>query len=99
MITDFKDGIRDIFFIVKFEREYTAFYNNDKFYMVKGLNDNIDNIINYKELPYIVKTTIFPFKKYLVYDGIFQKLEISFGLNMENQLNKEYLESIKYYHL
>lgn len=99
MITDFKDGIRDIFFIVKFEREYTAFYNNEKFYMVKGLNDDIDNIINYKELPYIVKTTIFPFKKYLVYDGIFQKLEISFGLNMENQLNKEYLESIKYYHL
>ena len=70
----FKNGIREIFIIARYELEYTAFMHKDKIYMVKGLNDNIDNIISYKDLPSPVITSIIPFKNYLVYDGMFLEI-------------------------
>ncbi len=96
---EFKNGIRNMFIINKFELEYTAFMTQDKVYMVKGINDNIDNIISYKDLPYICITSIIPFKNVLVYDGMFNSFEINLGNAFEEILDSEYDNLIKYYHL
>lgn len=46
--SQFKKGFREIIIIAKFETEYTAVMNENKVYMIKGINDNIDNIISLK---------------------------------------------------
>lgn len=96
---EFKKGIRGIFIICKFEKEYTAFFNEDKIYMVKGIDTNIDEIISYSDLPYLVITTIIPFKDNLVYDGFLPNFSIDLGDDFGEQLEKEYNSIKKYYHL
>ena len=95
----FKDGIRDIVIIAKYESEYTGVMCKDKTYMIKGINVNIDNVISYDKLPLPVMTSIIPFKNILVYDSLL----IELGIDMGNVFNKivadEYSKSTKYYHL
>lgn len=88
-----------MYIIVKFENEYTAFMMQDKIYMVKGLTDNLDNIISYKELPVVTTTAIIPFKGYLIYDGILQNYSINMGPNFSKMIEGDYNKLMKYYHL
>ena len=99
LVNEFKKGIRDMFIIAKYELEYTAFMKEDRIYMVKGLNDNIDNIISYRQLPYITVTSIIPFKGVLVYDGMLSGIAVKTGNSFEDIIEKEYNNMIKYYHL
>lgn len=96
---DFQKGMRDAFIISKFDLEYTEFVNDDKIYMIKGVNDNIDRVVSYKSLPYICITSIIPFKNVLVYDGILSKIAIKFNGNLEEILKNETNNMMKYYHL
>lgn len=96
---EFKKGIRGLFIICEYEEEYTAIMDNEKVYMIKGINDNIDNIISYKDLPYITITSIIPFKDVLIYDGMFQEMSIGFGNDFDKIVKQEFKNSIKYYHL
>lgn len=95
----FKKGIHDTFVLVKYEKDYTLLMKDGKIYMVKGLNDNIDSIITYDELPCFVTTSLIEFNGNIVYDGIISSYPISFGINFVKTIEKEYNESIKYYHL
>lgn len=96
---EFKKGFRDLVIIAKFEKEYTAVMNKDKTYMIKGINDNLDNIISYKDLPQPVMTSIIPFKNVLIYDGLLMELGIKLGNDFDKVIEEEYVNSIKYYHL
>lgn len=97
--SQFKKGIRSMFIIANYDLEYTAFIEKDKIYMVKGLNDNIDNIISYKQLPYVTITSIIPFKGVLTYDGMLLGMGVKMGDNFENMIENEYDKMMKYYHL
>ena len=70
-----------------------------KIYMVKGLNDNIDNIISYQELPYVVTTSIIPFGDVLVYDGLLSSINVKMSIGFDDVVDKEYDQKMKYYHL
>lgn len=97
--SEFKKGIRDIFIIAKFEKEYTALINKNNIYMIKGINDNIDNIISFKDLPLPVITTIIPFKNMIIYDGLLGPFDINMGPTFDKMIEKEYLIHDKIYHL
>lgn len=97
--SEFKKGIRGMFIIAKYDLEYTAFMNDDKVYMVKGLNDNIDNIISYKNLPYVTITSIIPFKNVLTYDGMLLGMGVKMGNSFDDMVEKENDNMMKYYHL
>lgn len=99
IVSEFKKGIRSMFIIAKYDLEYTAFMERDKVYMVKGLNDNIDNIISYKDLPYVAVTSIIPFKNVLTYDGILLGIGVKMGNSFYDIVAKEYDNMMKYYHL
>lgn len=99
LIEGFKKGIKDRFIIVKYEKEYTAFMSKDKIYMVKGLNDNIDNIISYKNLPCFTETALIQFQDTIVYDGLLSSYPIDFGIEFTKTVEKEYDNLMKYYHL
>ena len=97
--SEFQKGIRNMFIIARYELEYTAFMEKDKIYMVKGLNDNIDHIIPYDELPHVVITSVIPFKGNLVYDGMLLGMPIKMGYDVDEMVDKEYDSRMKYYHL
>lgn len=99
LTSKFKKGIRSMFIIAKYDLEYTAFMEKDKVYMVKGLNDNIDNIISYKELPYVIVTSVIPFKNVLTYDGMLLGMGVKMGNSFDDMIEKEYDNMMKYYHL
>ena len=99
IIKEFKNGIRNIYIIARYEEEYTAFMTPNKTYMIKGVNTNVDEIIPYNELPKAVITTILPFKDHLIYDGIIVSYPIDLGMEFKKIVAKEYQNNIKYYHL
>lgn len=99
LIEGFKKGMKDRFIIAKYEKEYTAFMSKDKIYMVKGLNDNIDNIISYKNLPCFTETALIQFQDTIVYDGLLSSYPIDFGIEFTKTVEKEYDNLMKYYHL
>ena len=96
---EFSKGIRGLFVIGEFEEDYTAFMDIDKVYMVKGIYDNIDTLVSYKQLPYITLTSIIPFKGVLIYDGILLEMSVDFGNNFAKTVEEELERAIKYYHL
>lgn len=96
---EFKNGIRNMFIIAKFESEYTAFMTDEKIYMVKGINDNLDNVISYKNLPFITITTIIPFKGYLIYDSILNSYNVNMGVSFNEIIERDYDKLMKCYHL
>ena len=98
-VKEFKKGIRKIFFIMEYLEEYTAIMDEEKCYMIKGITSNIDEIIPYNNLPYIVITTILPFENKLIYDSLFFSMDIDFGVNFKKIAEKEYQNKMKYYHL
>lgn len=97
--SEFKKGYRSMFIIARYELEYTAFMEKDKIYMIKGVNDNIDNIIPYQELPQIVVTSIIPFKNTLIYDGMLVGMGVNIGNEFGEMIEREYDTMMKYYHL
>ena len=99
LLDGFKKGIHDSFVLVQYERDYTLLMKDGKIYMVKGLNDNIDNIITYDKLPCFVETSLIEFNGNIVYDGIISSFPVKFGMNFIKTVEKEYKESMKYYHL
>lgn len=99
IIKEFKNGIRNIYIIARYEEEYTAFMTPNKTYMIKGVNTNVDEIIPYNELPKAVITTILPFKDHLIYDGIIVSYPIDLGMGFKKIVAKEYQNNINYYHL
>jgi len=99
IVENFKQGFRDTFIIGKYEVDYTIILNMNKTYMIKGLYDNIDEMISYHDLPKPVITAIMPFKDQLIYDGLIQPLNIKMGSSFDKIVNKEINNSIKYYHL
>ncbi len=96
---DFKKGFRSLVMIVRFEKDYTGVLCLDKAYMIKGINDNLDNIISYDDLPLPVITSIIPFKNVLIYDGLLMNFSINLGNNFIKAVDEEYNKSMKYYHL
>lgn len=67
--------------------------------MVKGLFDNIDEIIPIENIPYLTYTTIIPFKDKIITDGIFLDSGKRFGNDFYKMVEKEYSKALKYYHL
>ena len=98
-VSKFKQGIREMFTIAKYEEDYTAVLYSDRVYMIKGLNSNIDEVIPYHDIPCIVFTSLFPYDGVIVYDGLLSTYPISMGTSFVKMVEKEYNEDMKYYHL
>ena len=100
ILKEFNKGKIGNFVIAKFELNYTIFIdaeNDTKLYKIKGLTNNIDEIIDNDDMPRFVTTAILPFKGYIIYDGLFTMADISLGLTFKKSVrnalkNGEYQE-------
>lgn len=98
-IEAFKDGIRDEFVLVQYEKEYAIFMNEEHVFMVKGLHVNIDEVIDPMSLPTIVTTALIPYERYIVYDSVLQTIPIGIGPNTAKTFEKEMEKLPKLYTL
>ena len=101
-IKEFKNAITsNCFIIVGFDREYTKILSNDgKLYMIKGIRTNFDKIMNPKELPKIISTTLLMFKGNIVFKSFFENMDdIVFGNDVKKEIVDNMKSAIIHYHL
>ena len=100
-INEFKNAITsNHFVIVGFDREYTKILSDDgKLYMVKGIRTDFDKIINSKELPQIISTTLLMFKGVIVFKSFFGRVDIVFGNDVRKEIVDKMKSAIVHYHL
>ena len=99
IINEFKKSVTGMFFVVGFEREYTMFLKDGKIYMVKGIRDNIDNVLLSRKFPIIVNTTLLMFKGNIIYNSFFKQTTIGFGNDVKEMALKDMAKALKYYHI
>jgi len=84
--------IKDRFFILRHLKKYTVFIGNkDQVYGVLGLADSLEAIAPTYTLPCWVDAVLLPFKGRIVYDGLLQGYNISFGGGIRSNLNQTYM--------
>ncbi len=100
-VNEFKNAITsDYFVIVGFEREYTKILSNDgKLYMVKGIRSDFDKIMNPKELPKVVSTTLLMFRGNIIFKSFFGNIDIIFGNDVKRDIVNEMRCAVVHYHL
>ena len=100
-INKFKNAITsDYFVIVGFDREYTKILSDDgKLYMVKGIRTDFDKMMNPKELPKIISTTLLMFKGVIVFKSFFGNVDIVFGNDVKKDIVDKMKCAIVHYHL
>lgn len=101
IVSNYRKVIRGLFILIRYEKEYSIFVNQDKAYMVKGLNAPIDEVIYYNNLPYPSFTTLLPFKDKIVYDGLLSSYSesITMSSTIKNNIIKEAKDLERVYHL
>ena len=99
IINNFKKSVTGTFLVVGFEREYTMFLQDGKIYMVKGIRDNIENILLSRNFPIIVNTTLLMFKGNIIYNSFFKQTTVGFGNDIKESALNEMNKSLKYYHI
>lgn len=79
IIQSWKRFIRGEFFIERFLKKYTVFIGNENVYGVLALYEPFEEVLPYVRLPYYTKAVLLPFKGKIIYDGILQAYNVSFG--------------------
>ena len=98
-VKEFKKSRTDKYVIVGFDREYTMFLTEGIIYMVKGIRDDLDDILNPLNIPIIVNTTLLMFNGKIIYNSFFTMENIQMGNDFKLAVIKEMDKAIKYYHL
>ena len=93
IIRQWKNFIVGEFHIERILKKYAVFIREDQVYAVMGLYQGFNELIHPSHLPLYVKTVLLPFKGKIVYDGLFQHYNISFGGGIKRQLKESYLSA------
>jgi len=80
------------FYIERMLKKHTIFISEDsEVYAVLGLFDDFDEIVDKRRLPFMVKTTLLPFKGCIVYDGTLEGYNMFFGGNITRRMKETYM--------
>jgi len=87
--------IKGKFLFIKSLKKYSVFmdFENKKLYGVCGISSPIIDIVPH--IPIMIKTTIIPFNDKIIFDGLIEMDNVSFGKNMRQSFNEEYIETKK----
>jgi hypothetical protein len=92
IVQAWKGYVQDKFFILRHLQKYTIFIGSEnKVYAVVGVFDNLRDIIPSYTLPQMVNTTLLPFKGQILFDGLLEGYNISFGGGIRSELDHTYL--------
>ena len=91
IVRSWKGFIKGQFFILRHLKKYTIFIGNkDQVYGVVGLIDSLEEIVPSYNLPSMVDAILLPFKGRIIYDGLLQGYNVSFGSGYRSDLNYIY---------
>lgn len=95
-VKQFNNGFNAKFLLYKFDRDYCEFIFDNKIYMVKGFNCNIDRLIPSSDLPCFINSNIIDFNGKIVCDNFFMQGDVKTDINkiLDNVKNMK-----KYYRL
>jgi hypothetical protein len=81
------------FFIERYLKEYAVFIEDEKVFAVLGLRDHFEKFFHKTHLPVYLETVLLPFKRKIIYDGMFMPYSIHFGNNTKSELKEIYLRA------
>ncbi len=93
IVSNWKNYIKGDFQIERFLKRYAVLIKNDEVYGVLGLYQGLEELIHRSHLPLHIQTVLLPFKGTIVYDGLFQTFNITFGGGIKQRLKETYLRA------
>lgn len=99
-INQFKTGLENNNYVfIGTNMEYAKFLSEEgKIYMVKGLNCNLDKVLDTTKVPYMINTHLLMFENNIIYNGMISNYEIDFGNDFKRMILKDMNSASEYYH-
>ena len=91
IVSKWKSFIKGKFCVERFLKKYAIFMHDDNVYGVLGLYQGLNELIHPSNLPLYIETVLLPFKGKIIYDGLFQSYNISFGGGIKRTLKESYM--------
>jgi hypothetical protein len=95
IVWNWKKFVAGDFYIERFLKQGAVFIGSGepaRVYLVLGLMDSLEDMLQYYQRPPIlVKTVLLPFKGRIIYDGLFQTYSVFFGGGIKGDLKETYL--------
>ena len=79
--------------------DYSIFANDNYLFAVKAARANIEEILDYAELPTSVNALILPYKDCIIIDGVISRMPIGFGPEIRKKLANRLLSEKIILHL
>ena len=77
--------------IFRYLKKHAIFVGDGQVYGVLALRDSLEDILYGRRLPIMVQAVLLPFKGKIVYDGMLNLYNISFGGGIRSNLKEEYM--------
>lgn len=99
-VKQFKTVLKqDSFIFIGTDREFAKFLSDDgKIYMVKGLNSDLDDVLDVSKAPALINTHLLMFEGFIIYSGIINTMNIDLGNNFILTVVNDLKNAINYYH-
>lgn len=91
IIKSWKQFIRGEFFIERFLKKFAIFIGNENVYGVLALFESIEEVLPVVRLPYYTRAVLLPFKSWIIYDGMLEGYNVSFGGGIRSDLKETYM--------
>jgi len=91
IVRKWKEFQRGDFFIERLLKKFAVFIGNEKVYGVSTLYEAFDEMLPYVRWPYYTKAVLLPFKGRIIYDGLLQGYNMSFGGGIKSRLKETYM--------
>jgi hypothetical protein len=90
IIHTWRHFIQGQFYIERYLKNYAIFIKDRDVYAVLALYDGFDKMAHKSHLPLYTETILLPFKGQIIYDGLMQTYNMSFGRGIKSSLNEIY---------
>lgn len=91
IIKGWKSFVKGEFHIERYLKNYAIFIGAKKVYAVVALYEGFDEMIHKSYLPLYTKAILLPFKSQIIYDGLMQSYNMSFGGGIKRSLKETYM--------
>lgn len=91
IIRSWKNYLSGEFIVERLLNKHAVFIKDQNVYAVLGLQDSFFDVLGKKSTPVYVKTVLLPFKGQIIYDGLLEPYNISFGGGIKAALKDTYL--------
>lgn len=93
IVQNWKEYLKDKFYIERYLKDYAVFIGDNKVYGVLALLSDFDQMFHKSRLPICVETVLLPFRGKIIYDGLMQTYNIFFGGGIKRNLKETYMKA------